>query len=160
MPVPDPVVVSLVRVPDGTIILDNSTVFEGGTVLDGSTFEEGERAWFRILLSAADGGPAPGGADVELSFWWHHNSPLVPASGQISKVVLSLPRADVWDTAVQILDNTVGNPHSTVTVRITGCERNGCVIGEQSEITMTIADDDGGPAVHAGQARFRPVAGW
>ena len=30
-------------------------------------------------------------------------------------------------------------------MRITGCERNGCVIGEPSEITVTIADDDGGP---------------
>ena len=143
---PQPVVVSLVRVPDGTVIPDNSTVSIGGTVLDGSTFEEGERAWFRILLSTSDGGPAPGGADVELSFQWRHYSPLVPTSGQISRVVFSLPRADVWDTYVQIKDNTVGNPDSTLTVTITGCERNGCVIGTPSQITLTIADDDGGPA--------------
>ena len=139
-----PVVVTLVRVPDGTVIADNSTVFEGATVHDGSTFEEGERVWFRILLSAADGGPAPGGADVELSFDWHHNSPLVPISGEISRVVFGLPRADVWDTTVQILDNEIANPDSTVTVTITGCERNGCEIGSPSEITLTITDDDGG----------------
>ena len=137
---PQPVVVSLVRMPDGTVIPDNSTVSLGGTVLDGSTFEEGERAWFRILLSTSDGGPAPGGADVELSFQWRHYSPLVPTSGQISRVVFSLPRADVWDTYVQIKDNTVGNPDSTLTVTITGCERNGCVIGTPSQITLTIAD--------------------
>ena len=86
----EPVVVTLVRVPDGTVIPDNSTVFEGGTVADGSTFLEGERAWFRILLSTADGGPAPGGADVEMSFDWHHTSPLVPISGQISRVLVQL----------------------------------------------------------------------
>ena len=140
------VVVTLVRVPDGTVIPDNSTVSISGTVLDGSTFEEGERAWFRILLSTSDGGPAPGGADVELSFQWRHYSPLVPTSGQISRVVFSLPRFDVWDTYVQIKENTVGNPDSTLTVTITGCERNGCVIGTPSQITLTIADDDGGPA--------------
>ena len=140
------VVVTLVRVPDGTVIPDNSTVSISGTVLDGSIFEEGERAWFRILASAEDGGPAPGGADVELSFQWRHYSPLVPTSGQISRVVFSLPRFDVWDTYVQIKENTVGNPDSTLTVTITGCERNGCVIGTPSQITLTIADDDGGPA--------------
>ena len=146
---PEPVVVTLVRVPDGTVIPDNSTVSAGGTVPDGSTFVEGERAWFRILLSAADGGPAPGGADVELSFQWHHNSPLVPITGQISRVVFSLPTADVWDTYVQILDNEVAHPDSTVTVTITGCERNGCEIGSPSEITLTITDDDGGSTASA-----------
>ena len=146
-PDPDPVVVTLVRVPDGTVIPDNSTLSVGETVLDGSTFSEDERVLFRLLFSAADGGPAPGGADVELSFEWTHHSPIVPTSGQISRIVLSLPRADVWDSTVQILDNDVGNPDSTVTIRITGCERNGCVIGEPSEITVTIADDDGGPTV-------------
>ncbi len=140
------VVVTLVRVPDGTVIPDHSTVSVGGTVLDGSTFEEGERAWYRILASAEDGGPAPGGADVELSFQWRHYSPLVPTSGQISSVVFSLPRFDVWDTVVRISENTVGNPDSALTVTITGCERNGCVIGTPSQITLTIADDDGGPA--------------
>ena len=138
--VPEPVVVSLTHVPDGT------TVPDGSTVLDGSTFEEGELAWFRILFSDGEGGPVPGGADVDLSFHWHHNSPLVPTGGQVSRVVLGLPRVDVWDSAVSILENTVGNPDSTLTVRITGCERNRCVIGAPSEITVTIADDDGGPA--------------
>lgn len=141
------VVVTLERVPDGTVIPDNSTVTVGGTVHDGSTFEEGEWAWFRILLSDEDGGPAPGGADVELSFRWRHYSPLVPTSGEISRVSFSLPRADVWDTRVRILDNEVGNPDSTVTISITGCERNRCEIGQPSEITLTITDDDGGPAV-------------
>ena len=140
------VVVTLVHVPDGTVIPDHSTLVAGETVVDGSTFSEDGRVLFRLLFSAADGGPAPGGADVELSFEWIHESPIVPVSGQISRIVLSLPRVDVWDSAVQILDNEVGNPDSTATIRITGCERNGCVIGEPSEITVTIADDDGGPA--------------
>ena len=151
------VVVTLVHVPDGTVIPDNSNVAVGGTVVDGTTFGEDEQVFFRLLFSAADGGPAPGGADVELSFEWIHHSPIVPTSGQISRIVLSLPRVDVWDSAVQILDNGVGNPDSTLTIRITGCERNGCVIGEPSEITVTIADDDGGPeAAPPG----RPATPW
>ena len=142
----DPVVVTLVHVPDGTVIPANSNVAVSGTVVDGTTFGEDELVSFRLLFSAADGGPAPGGADVELSFDWHHDSPIVPISGEISRIVLSLPRVDVWDSSVQILDNDVGNPDSTLTIRITGCERNRCVIGEPSEITVTITDDDGGPA--------------
>ena len=138
-------VVTLVHVPDGTVIPDNSTLTVGETVTDGSTFLEDERVLFRLLFAAADGGRAQYGADVELSFSWKHNSPIVPTSGQVSRIVLSLYRVDVWDSAVQILDNDVGNPDSTAVVRITGCERNGCVIGEPSEITVTIADDDGGP---------------
>ena len=106
---PSPVVVSLVRVPDG------ATVPDGSTVLDGSTFEEGELAWFRVLLSDGEGGPAPGGADVELSFRWYHNSPLVPTSGRVSRIVIGLPRVDVWDSFVSISENTVGqsrqHPH-------------------------------------------------
>lgn len=142
----DAVVVTLVHVPDGTVIPDHSTLTVGETVTDGTTFSEDGRVLFRLQFEAADGGPAPGGADVELSFRWTHYSPIVPTSGEISRVVFSLPRADVWDTAVQILDNDVGNPDSTMTARITGCWRNGCVIGEPSEITVRIADDDGGPA--------------
>ena len=140
-------VVTLVHVPDGTVIPDNSTLTVGETVLDGTTFPEDGRVLYRLLFSAADGGRARYGADVELSFFWNHASPIVPVSGQLSKTVLSLPTVDVWDSAAQILDNDVGNPDSTATVRITGCERNGCVIGTPNEITVTIADDDGGPAV-------------
>ena len=146
---PDPadqVVVTLVHVPDGTVIPDDSTVGVGGIVVDGTTFAEDEKVFFRLLFEAGDGGPAPGGADVELSFDWTHYSPIVPTSGQVSRIVLSLYRVDVWDSAVQILDNDVGNPDSTLRVRITGCERNGCIIGTPSEITVTITDDDGGPA--------------
>ena len=128
-------VVSLVRIPDGT------TVRDGSTVADGTTFAESDRARFRILMSAADGGPLVGGADVELSFDWDPS-----LSGQISRIVLSLPRADVWDGAVQIRDDDIANADGTVTARITGCERNGCAIGTLSEITLTIADDDGGAA--------------
>ena len=58
--------------------------------------------------------------------------------------MFSLPTADVWDTYVRILDNEIANPDSTVTVTITGCERNSCEIGSPSEITLTITDDDGG----------------
>ena len=102
-------------------------------------------AWFRLLFSAADGGPPPGGADVELTYTWHNKSPIVPTSGRVSRSVLSLLRASHWDSAVQILENDVGNPDGTLTIRITGCERNVCVIGDPSEITVAIADDDGGP---------------
>ena len=140
------VVVTLVHVPDGTVIPSNSTVKVGGTVIDGTTFAEDEQVFFRLLFSAADGGPAPRGVDVDLSFQWTHFSPIVPTSGEVSRIGMSLHRVDVWDSAVQILDNDVGNPDSTVTIRITGCGRNTCVIGEPSEITVTIADDDGGPA--------------
>ena len=126
-------VVSLVRIPDGT------TVRDGSTVADGTTFAESDRARFRILMSAADGGPLVGGADVELSFDWDPS-----LSGQISRIVLSLPRVDAWDGAVQIRDDDIANADGTVTARITGCERNGCAIGTLSEITLTIADDDGG----------------
>ena len=129
-------IVSLVYIPDGT------TVRDGSTVADGTTFAESDKARFRILMSAADGGPLVGGADVELSFDWDPS----PLSGQISRIVLSLPRVGVWDSAVQIRDDDIGNADGTVTARITGCERNGCLIGAPSEITLTIADDDGGPA--------------
>ena len=138
-------VVTLVHVPDGTVIPDNSTMTVGETVTDGSTFLEDQRVFYRLLFAAADGGRAQYGADVELTFSWKHNSPIVPTSGEISRVVLSLYRVDVWDSTVQILNNDVGNPDSTAVVRITGCERNGCVIGSPSELTVTIADDDGGP---------------
>ena len=146
---PDPadqVVVTLVHVPDGTVIPADSTVGVGATVVDGATFSEDERVYFRLLFESADGGRAQYGADVELRFEWTHHSPIVPISGQVSLIELSLYRVDVWDSAVQILDNDVGNPDGTMTARITGCERNGCVIGTPSEITVTIADDDGGPA--------------
>lgn len=142
----DAVVVTLVHVPDGTVIGSNSTVAVGGTVIDGTTFAEDEQVFFRLLFTAAGGGPAPGGVDVDLSFEWTHYSPIVPTSGEITHSGMSLHRVDVWDSAVQILDNDVGNPDGTVTIRITGCRRNTCVIGEPSEITVTITDDDGGPA--------------
>ena len=150
-------VVTLVPVPDGTVIPDNSTLTVGETVTDGSTFLEDQRVLYRLLFAAADGGRAQYGADVELTFSWKHNSPIVPTSGQVSRIVLSLYRVDVWDSAVQILDNDVGNPDSTVVVRITGCERNGCVIGSPSELTVTIADDDGGPAA---APPGRPATPW
>ena len=150
-------VVTLVHVPDGTVIPDDSTVGVGATVVDGTTFREDEQVFYRLLFTDPNGGPAPGGADVELSFDWIHSSPTVPTSGEMSRIVLSLPRVDVWDSAVQVLDNDVGNPDSTLTIRITGCERNGCVIGDPSEITVTIADDDGGPAAAPPDRPVTPV---
>ena len=127
-------VVSLVQVPDGTVVRD------GSTVLDGSTFEEGDPAWYRILLSSQDGGRVRGGVDVELSYEWNPG----PLSGQTRTATLGLPRVDHWDGAVHSLEDEVGNGNGTVTVRITGCERSSCIIGTPSEITLTIADDDGG----------------
>lgn len=141
----DAVVVTITQIPEGTVLPDRLSSSQGQIVEDGSTFIEGGLALFRLLLSAADGGPPPGGANVELSYTWHNESPIVPISGQHSRGVLGLGRVSHWDAAVQILDNDVGNPDGTLTIRITGCERNGCVIGEPSEITVTIADDDGGP---------------
>ncbi len=127
-------VVSLGQVPDGTVVRD------GSTVLDGSTFKEGDPAWYRILLSSQDGGRVRGGVDVELSYEWNPG----PLSGQTRTAALGLPRVDHWDSAVHSLEDAVGNGNGTVTVRITGCERSGCIIGTPSEITLTIADDDGG----------------
>ena len=139
------VVVTITQIPEGTVLSDRLSNSPGQTVEDGSTFLEGELAWFRLLFSAADGGPPPGGADVELTYTWHNKSPIVPTSGRVSRSVLSLLPASHWDSAVQILENDVGNPDGTLTIRITGCERNVCVIGDPSEITVAIADDDGGP---------------
>ena len=92
-----PTVVTLVHVPDGTVIPDNSTLTVGETVLDGTTFPEDGRVLYRLVFSAADGGRARYGADVELSFFWNHESPIVPVSGQLSRKVLSLPTVDVCD---------------------------------------------------------------
>ena len=126
-------VVTIVRVPDGT-------------VEDSSTFIEGTQALYRLQFEAVGGGPPVGeGVDVELSHVWQNESPLVTSHGQVTGTAHSLPRVDVWDTAVQIHDNDVGNPDGTVTISITGCERSGCIIGTPSVLTLTIADDDGGP---------------
>ena len=129
-------VVTIARVPDGTV---------GG----GSTFIEGTEAPFRLKFEAVGGGPPVGnGVDVHLRYSWHIPSPLVTAHGYhgyASQGTWSLPRVDVWDSAVPIHDNDFGNPDGTLTIRIIGCERSGCVIGTPSEITLTITDDDGGP---------------
>ena len=139
-------VVTITRVPDGTVIPDHSSLWVGETVEDGSTFVEGTRALFRLEFEAVGGGPPVGdGVDVELSYGWRHDSPLVTTHGQVVRTKLSLLWAEVWDTAVQIHDNDVGHADGTVTIRITGCSRSGCIIGTPSELTLTIADDDGGP---------------
>ena len=139
-------VVTITRVPDGTVIPDRSSLWVGKTVEDGSTFIEGTQALFRLKFEAVGGGPPVGdGVDVDLSYVWQIESPLVTGHGQVGKTTFSLTRVDVWDTQVQIHDNDVGHPDGTVTIRITGCERSGCIIGTPSQITLTIVDDDGGP---------------
>ena len=139
-------VVTIARVPDGTVIPDNSSLTVGETVEDGSTFIEGTRALFRLQFEAVGGGPPTGGGvDVEVSYFWHHESPLLSPHGQPTRGLWSLPLVDSWDTEVHIPDNDVGHPDGTATIRITGCWRNGCIIGTPSEITLTIVDDDGGP---------------
>ncbi len=139
-------VVTIVRVPDGTVIPDHSSLWVGETVEDGSTFVEGTRALFRLEFEAVGGGPSGGGVDVDLSFDWQNVSPLVNGHGQVGKATFSMPRVDVWDTSVQIRDNDVGQPDETMTIRITGCRRSGCIIGTPSAVTLNITDDDGGPA--------------
>ena len=140
-------VVTIERVPDGTVIPDNSSLAVGVTVVGNSTFMEGTQALFRLKFEAVGGGPPVGdGVDVDLRFSWHIPSPLVTAHGYATQGTWSLHRVDVWDTAVPIHDNDFGHPDGTVTIRIIGCERSGCIIGTPSVLTVTIADDDGGPA--------------
>ena len=143
-------VVTIVRVPDGTEIPDNSSLTVGVTVEDGSTFIEGTQALFRLKFEAVGGGPPVGnGIDVDLRYSWHIPSPLVTAHGYhgyATQGTWSLPRVDVWDSAVPIHDNDFGNPDGTLTIRIIGCERSGCIVGTPSVLTLTITDDDGGPA--------------
>ena len=139
-------VVTIERVPDGTVIPDQSSLWVGATVEDGSTFIEGTQALFRLKFEAVGGGPPVGtGVDVDLRFSWQIPSPLVTNHGQVGSASFSLHRVDVWDTAVRIHDNDVGHPDGTLTIRIIGCERSDCMIGTPSQITLTIADDDGGP---------------
>ncbi len=125
---------------------EDCCLWVGETVKDGSTFVEGTRALFRLEFEAVGGGPSGGGVDVDLSFDWQNVSPLVNGHGQVGKATFSMPRVDVWDTSVQIRDNDVGQPDETLTIRITGCRRSGCIIGTPSAVTLTITDDDGGPA--------------
>ena len=47
---------------------------------------------------------------------------------------------------MKILDNDIGNPDGTLTITITECKTDGCVIGTPSRLTVTITDNDGGPA--------------
>ncbi len=125
-------VVTITQVPDGT-------------VEDGSTFIEGTEALFRLNVQAIGGGRPVGGVDVHLRYSWDIPSPLVTAHGYASQGTWSLPRVEVWDGPVPIHDNDFGNPDGTLTIRITGCERNGCIVGTPSVLTLTITDDDGGP---------------
>ena len=128
----------------------NSIVVTIEQVPDGSTFVEGTWAPYRLVFTKFGGGlTSRDDVEVEVSFAWENESPIVGTNGQASRAEFSLPFVDVWDTAVKILDNDVGNPDGTLTIRITGCEIAGtgqCVIGTPSEIEVTITDDDGGPA--------------
>ena len=156
------VVVTLVQIPDGTVIPDNSSLTADGvgmTVVDGLTWGEGEHVMYRLLFAAVGGGPPAGdGVDVELSFFWDIDSPIAGLSPNgpnaeswtkdifVVSTVTSLHRTEVWDTAVQAYDDGVGSPDGKLTIRITDCWRSGCVIGEPSKLTVTILDNDGGPA--------------
>ena len=128
----------------------NSIVVTIEQVPDGLTFVEGTWAPYRLVFTKFGGGlTSRDDVEVEVSFAWENESPIVGTNGQASRAEFSLPFVDVWDTAVKILDNDVGNPDGTLTIRITGCEIAGtgqCVIGTPSEIEVTITDDDGGPA--------------
>ena len=125
----------------GTVVTITRVPYE-----DSSTFVEGTEALFRLNFEAVGGGPSPGGVDVHLRYSWHIPSPLVTAHGYASQGTWSVPRVDVWDSAVPIHDNDFGNPDGTLTIRIIGCERSDCMIGTPSVLTLTITDDDGGPA--------------
>ena len=156
------VVVTLVQIPDGTVIPDNSSLTADGvgmTVVDGLTWGEGEHVMYRLLFAAVGGGPPAGdGVNVELSFTWDIDSPIAGLSPNgpnteswtkdifVVSAVTSLHRTEVWDTAVQAYDDGVGSPDGKLTIRITDCWRSGCVIGEPSQLTVTILDNDGGPA--------------
>ena len=147
------VVVTLVQIPDETVIPDDSNLTIDGvgkTVVDGLTWVEGEHVVSRLLFEGNRGGRPPGdGVNVDLEYEWRIDSPIAGnLAGElivISKSI-SLHWAEVWDTAVQSFDDDVGSPDATLTIRIVGCERNGCVIGSPYELTVTVRDNDGGPA--------------
>ena len=145
----DGIVVTIVKVPNGTVMSRRSTSTSlggGETVEDGSTAVEGTWAPFRLEFTTVGRGlPSNNGVMVEVRFFWQNDSPLVSHRGELTLAGYWVPLVDVWDTSAQIFDNDVGNPDSTVTIRITDCKTAGCTIGTPSEITLTIVDDDGGP---------------
>ena len=156
-----PVIVKLVQVPDGTFIPNNRFAENGPgvTVQDGLRFVEGELVYYRLLIEAVGGGPPTGdGVEVQMSFSWDFGSPLAAnreagrAGGMAGRILpeskgLSLHRTSMWDTTVLAFDDEIGSPDATLTIEITNCSRNGgCVIGSPSQLTVTIVDNDGGPA--------------
>ena len=151
------IVVTVTQIREGTVVPEGFSILAGQEIPDTSSFIEGELAWFRLLASTSEGAPPTHGVDVELRFTWSRESPIMPTGGHITRTVYSLPAFGEWVTAVQIRDNDVGNPDGTVRIRITDCKRNGCVIGEPSEITLNIIDDDGGPGMAPPEA---PLAPW
>ena len=160
--VSEAVAVTLVQIPNGTVIPDNSSLTADGvgmTVVDGLIWGEGVDVMYRLMFAAVGGGPPAGdGVDVKLSFTWDIDSPLAGLSPNgpnaeswtkeifVVSAVTSLHRTEVWDTAVQAYDDGVGSPDGKLTIRITDCWRSGCVIGEPSQLTVTILDNDGGPS--------------
>ena len=137
------IVVTIEQVPDGTVMPSGSAA--GDTVEDGSTFVEGTWAAYRLVFTKIGAGLDSGGIVVGVSYTAHNDSPMVSTHGAMSAAEFSLPLVEVWDTVVKILDNDIGNPEGTLTITITECKTDGCVIGTPSQITLTITDDDGGP---------------
>ena len=138
----DRIVVTIEQVPDGTAMPGGSSA--GDTVGDGSTFVEGTWAAYRLVFTKIGAG-LDSGVVVGVRYTAHNDSPMVSTHGAMSAAEHSLPMVEVWDTVVKILDNDIGNPDGTLTITITECKTNGCVIGTPSQITLTITDDDGGP---------------
>ena len=140
---PNRIVVTIEQIPDGSAMPYGPSA--GDTVGDGLTFVEGTWAAYRLVFTKIGAG-LDSGVVVGVRFTAHNDSPMVSTHGAVSAAEHSVPMVEVWDTVVKILDNDIGNPDGTLTITITECKTDGCVIGTPSRLTVTITDNDGGPA--------------